>query len=249
MKLEKPIIYFDIESTGTNTEKDRIIELACVKYNPDGTVEEKYILVSPEMPIPQEASDVHGITDEKVKDKPTFKQYAVGVRAWFQDCDLAGYNSNVFDIPLLSAEFFRAGLEPIDWNPSLFDLILLYRNLFPNTLSDVYKRLTGKDLENAHSASEDIYATKEIADILIPKLQEQSEEKLETIKDIDVYLQGDKKRFDLAGKLYIDAEGVVKYAFGKDINKSVKEHPGFAEWMLKGDFPKETKNKIKELIR
>lgn len=249
MKLEKPIIFFDIESTGVEIDKDRIVELACIKYNPDGTQEEKTIRVNPEIPIPLGASEVHGITDEMVKDLPVFKQYASAIRKWFDGCDLAGFNSNNYDVPLLSAEFERSGLEGINWEPNLYDVMLLYRKLFPNTLSDVYKRLTGKELEGAHGAVVDILGTKEIADILLPMLIEQSETPIETVKDIDEYLQGENKRFDLAGKLYKDEVGVVRYNFGKDKDKAVADNPGFGRWMLGQSFPQETKNKLKIIIK
>lgn len=247
MKLEKSIIYFDIESTGVETESARIVELACIKYNPDGTLEEKTIKVNPTIPIPLEASEVHGITDDMVKDLPTFKQYAQAIRDWFKDCDLAGFNSNTYDVPLLSAEFERAGLEGVDWNPNLFDVLTLYRSLFPNTLSEVYKRLTGKELEGAHGALVDIKATKEIGDIIFPILVLQSEVLIETPKDVDEYLQGDKKRFDLAGKMYIDVDGIVKWNFSKNKDKAVLADAGFLNWFNQQGFPKESKNKIKDL--
>jgi DNA polymerase-3 subunit epsilon len=247
MRLEKPIIYFDIESTSVETETARIVELACIKYNPDGTQEEKTVLVNPGVPIPLEASEVHGITDEMVKDKPFFKQYAQAIRNWFEGCDLAGFNSDNYDIPLLSAEFERAGLEGINWNPSLFDIMKLYRLLYPNTLSDVYKRLTGKELEGAHGAVVDIQATKEIADILLPKLKESTEEVLETISDVDNFMQGDKKRYDLAGKMYKDTDGIVKWNFSKNKDKPVLSDNGFINWFMGQGFPQESKNKIKEL--
>ena len=247
MRLEKPIIYFDAETTGVETETARIIELACIKYNVDGTQEEKTILVNPGVPIPVEASDVHGITDEIVKDKPFFKQYAQAVRNWFDGCDLAGFNSDNFDIPLLSAEFERAGLEGINWNPNLLDIMKLYRLLYPNTLSDVYKRLTGKELEGAHGALIDIMGTKEIADILIPKLKETTDENLETVFNIDNFMQGEKKRFDLAGKMYKDTDGVVKWNFSKNKDKAVLADLGFVNWFMTQGFPQESKNKIKEL--
>ncbi len=248
MKLERPIVYFDIESTGVETETARIVELACIKYNVDGTQEEKTILVNPGVPIPIEASDVHGITDEIVKDKPFFKQYAQAIRNWFDGCDLAGFNSDNFDIPLLSAEFERSGLEGINWNPNLLDIMKLYRLLYPNTLSDVYKRLTGKELEGAHGALVDIVGTKEIADILLPKLKETTEETLETVSDIDSFMQGDKKRFDLAGKMYMDTDGVVKWNFSKNKDKAVLSDLGFINWVLNQSFPKETKDKLKNLM-
>ncbi len=248
MKLEKPLIYFDIESSGLDTETARIIELACIKYNVDGTQEEKTILVNPGVSIPKEASDVHGITDEDVKDKPFFRQYASAIRSWFVDCDLAGFNSDNFDIHLLSAEFERSGLEGINWNPNLLDIIKVYRTLYPNTLSEVYKRLTGKELDGAHGAVFDVKATKEIADLLIPKLKETTEEILETVSDIDNFLQGDKKRYDLAGKMYTDVDGVVKWNISKENkDKPVLSNQGFITWFMKGDFPQESKNKIKEL--
>lgn len=246
--MKKPIIYFDLETTSTDVTKDRIVEISCIKYNIDGTTEKKYSLINPETEIPLEASEVHGITNEAVKDSPTFKQIAKSMRSWFEGCDLAGYNSNNFDVPLLSAEFERAGVDGINWNPNLLDVLVLYRYLYPNTLSDVYKRLTGKELEGAHSAENDVLGTKEIADILIPQLREIAEEKIETVEEIDKYLQGDQKRFDLAGKLYVDKGGVVRYGFGKDKDKSVVENKGFGQWMLNQSFPKETKDKIREII-
>jgi DNA polymerase-3 subunit epsilon len=247
MKLEKPIIYFDIESTGVETELARIVELACIKYNSDGTQEEKTIKVNPTILIPIEASEVHGITDEMVKDLPTFKQYAQAIRNWFDGCDLAGFNSDNYDVPLLSAEFERAGLEGINWNPNLLDVIKLYRLLYPNTLSEVYKRLTGKELEGAHGAVADITATKEIADLLIPKLNTTVEEQLVTVAEIDSFMQGDKKRFDLAGKMYTDTDGIVKWNFSKNKDKSVLADAGFVNWFNQQGFPQESKNKIKEL--
>lgn len=242
MKINKPIVWFDLETSGVNTEEDRIVEIACLKINPDGTKETKITLINPEINIPLEASTVHGITNETVKDSPKFKQIATSLREWFKDCDLGSYNGNNFDIPLLSAELVRAGLEPIDWNPNLLDVFTLYRYLFPNTLSDVYKRVTGKELEGAHGALADVEATFEIAEILTKDLEQQ------TTEQIDLMLQADKIRVDLAGKLYKDEEGVVRYAFGKDVNKSVKDEPGFAKWMLNNSFPQETKNKLKQVL-
>ena len=242
MKINKPIIWFDCETTGINTEEDRIVEIACLKINPDGSRETKVTLINPEIPIPLQASEVHEITDDKVKDAPKFKQIAVSLREWFKDCDLGSFNGNNFDIPLLSAELVRSDLEPIDWNPNLLDAFQLYRHLFPNTLSDVYKRLTGKDLEGAHSALVDVESTFEIAEILTKDLEQQ------TVEEIDLMLQGERCRADLSGKLYRDSEGVVRYNFGKDKDKSVRDEPGFARWMLNQSFPKETKDKIKQVL-
>jgi len=242
MKLTKSIIWFDCETTGVSTEDDRIVEIACLKINPDGTRETKETLINPEIPIPIEASSVHGITDEKVKDAPKFKQIATSLREWFKDCDLGSYNGNNFDIPLLSAELVRSGLQPIDWNPNLLDAFTLYRHLFPNTLSDVYKRLTGKELENAHSALADVEASLEIAEILTKGIEQQ------TVEEIDLMLQADKLRFDLAGKLYRDSEGVVRWNFSKNKDKPVLEDKGFCNWFLGQGFPKESKDKLKYIL-
>ncbi len=240
MKLTKPIVFFDLETSGTDTEKHRIVQIACIKILPNGERETKELLINPTVPIPIEASEIHGITDDMIKDAPTFKQVSVNLRKWFEGCDLGGYNSNSFDIPLLSAELVRAGLEPINWNPSLFDVLLLYRHLFPNTLSEVYKRLIGKELDGAHNALIDVEATLEIAEHLTGE---------ESAEEVDVVLQGDKLRVDLAGKLYKDSQGVVRYNFGKDKDSSVKDNPGFARWMLNQNFPKETKDIITEILK
>lgn len=242
MKITKPIVFFDLETTSVDTETARIVEIACIKVFPNGTKETKTTLINPEIPIPQECIDIHGITDEMVKDKPTFKQIATSLREWFKDCDLGGYNSNSYDIPLLSAELVRAGLESIDWNPNLLDAFSLYRHLFPNTLSDVFERLTGKELENSHSALFDIEATIEIADILTKDLEQQ------TTEEIDLMLQADKLRFDLAGKLYKDEEGVVRWNFSKNKDKPVLEDKGFCNWFLGQGFPKESKDKLKDIL-
>lgn len=246
-EITKPIIYFDTETTGVDTETARIVELACIKYNPDGTKEEKTVRFNPTVPISKEATDVHGITDEMVKDCPTFKQCSKGIWNWFSYCDLAGFNTDTFDIPLLNAEFERAGLEGINWNPNLLDVLKLYRLLYPNNLSSVYKRLTGKELEGAHGALADITATKEVLDLLLPKLKEITEGPVETVAEIDAFMQGDKKRFDLAGKMYIDSDGVVKWNFSKNKDKAVLSDLGFVNWFNQQGFPQESKNKIKEL--
>lgn len=241
MKLERPIVWFDLESTGVDTEQDRIIQIAAIKIKTNGEIEEKNILINPTIPIPLEASEVHGITDEMVKDKPTFKQYAQAMRDWFADCDLGGFNSDSYDVNLLMAEMDRAGVTFLDWEYNLVDVLKLYRQLFPNTLGEIYKRMFGKELDGAHNALNDIKGTKEIFEKICP-------EELTTSKEVDEFLQGEKKRVDIAGKLYKDSEGIVRYNFGKDVSKSVKENRGFADWMMKQSFSRDTKNKIKEIL-
>mgnify|MGYP001176797288 FL=1 len=240
LKIEKPIIFFDLESSGLNTESDRIVQIGAIKYNPDGTTEEKDVLVNPEIDIPLDASEVHGITNEMVADAPVFKRISVNFRKWLEGCDFAHFNGDSFDLPLLNAELVRAGLDPIDWEFNSVDVLKLYRQLYPNTLSDVYKRLTGKEPENAHNAVFDLYMTKEILDILSKDLEDS------TPKGIDEFLQGDKKRYDIAGKMYKDTEGIVRWNFGKVKDQDVRLDPGFGKWFLGQNFPKESKDLYKK---
>lgn len=249
MKLEKDLCWFDLESTGTDTELDRIVQIACTKIKTDGTREVKETLINPEMLIPEGASEVHGITNEMVANSPLFKQLAVSLRAWIENCDFGTFNGNQFDIPMLNAELVRAGLEPVNWEFSTFDARILYQKLFPNTLSDIYKRLTGKELQNAHSAQADVEASIEIGDILLAKLREQEPDvEINTIKDLDLFLQADKKRVDIAGKLYKDAEGVIRWNFSKNKDLPVQKGDSFNDWFLKQNFAKDSKDKLKQSL-
>lgn len=241
MKLEKPICFFDLESTSTDTETARIVQIAGIKIFPDGKREEKNILINPEIPIPIECTEIHGITDEMVKDKPTFRQYAQGIKDWFYGSDIGGFNSDSYDVNLLIAEMDRAGITFADWDLSLLDVMKLYRKLYPNTLSEIYKRLFGEELDGAHNALNDVVATEKILYKILP-------EGLTTVREVDEFLQESKFRVDYAGKLYKDSEGVVRYNFGKDKDKSVKDNRGFGQWMLNQSFSKDTKNKLKELF-
>lgn len=240
--MSRDIIFIDFETTGVDTEKDRIVQIGAIKYKVDGTVEEKDVLINPEREIPLEASEVHGITDEMVKDAPKFRQIAVNFRKWLDDCDFAHYNGDSFDLPLLNAELVRAGLDPINWEFNSVDVLKLYRQMHPNTLSDVYTRLTGKVPENAHNAVFDLYMTKEVLDVLANDLEDKSAE------GIDLMLQGEKKRFDIAGKMYLDQEGIVRWNFGKVKDQDVKSDLGFLKWFYGQNFPAESKNKVKNYL-
>ena len=162
LQLARPLAVIDLETTGINLAVDRIVELAIVKVQPDGSRVMKRKLVNPQMPIPKTSSDVHGITDDMVRDAPSFKQIANEIRQFLDNCDLAGYNSNRFDIPMLVEEFLRSGLEFDVTNRHLLDVQKLYHMMEPRTLSAAYKFYCGKDLENAHSAEADAVATFEI---------------------------------------------------------------------------------------
>lgn len=237
--MKRDLIFIDFETTGVDTESDRIVQIGAIKYKTDGTIEEKDVLINPECDIPLEASEVHGITNEMVKDSPKFKQIAVNFRKWLENCDFAHYNGDSFDLPLMNAELVRAGLDPIDWEFNSVDVLKLYRQMYPNTLSDVYTRLTGKEPENAHNAVFDLYMTKEILDVLTKDLEDKSTEA------VDLLLQGDKKRYDIAGKMYLDSEGVVRWNFGKVKDQPVTSDRGFSNWFLGQNFPQESKNKLR----
>lgn len=241
MKITNPIIFFDLETTGINIQKDRIVQIACIKIDLDGNKEEKNILVKSLIPIPKEASDIHGITDETVKDAPYFSQIAKSLFNYFENCDIAGYNSDNYDLPLLIEEFERCNIEFPTWELNLVDVLKYERLLKPNTLTEVYKRYTGKDLEGSHDALNDVRATFEI---LMYQLENKSEM---TPQDIDVLCQGNRKRHDVGGKTYINEDGDVCWSFGKNMNKPVVNDMGYFEWVLKNEFPTELKTKLKKL--
>ena len=241
MKLEKPIVFFDLETTGVSVGTDKIVQIACVKVNTDLSKEEKKMLINPQIPIPASATEVHGITDEMVKDAPLFKQIAKGLNEFMAGCDLGGYNSDNFDIPLLIEEFKRAGLDFPTWELNFLDVLKYERLLNPQKLEAVYKRYTGKDLDGAHDALNDVRATIEI-------LEFQTAGKELSTKEIDEFCQEDKKRFDYAGKMYVKDE-IVLWSFGKNMNKPVLDDLGYVEWVLNQDFPTQTKEKIKQLLK
>ena len=250
MNIIRPIVFFDLETTGVSPEKDRIVEIACLKISPveengimTTKIEEKKAVLNPTIPIPKEASDVHGFTDEKVKDCPRFIELSKSLYSFFKDCDFGGFNSDSYDIPLLSQEFARCNIVFPDWDCAYVDVLKFERALNPNKLADVYKRYTGQDLEGAHGAENDIRAT---VDVLLHQLKKIGKEGM-TPSEIDLFCQGDKKRFDLSGKCYVDNENVVRWAFGKNQDKPVLEDKGYLEWVLKSDFSIELKNKLRKL--
>lgn len=244
MKITRPWTTFDCETTGVSTTEDRVIQIAAIKKFPDGTREEKKYLINPEIPIDPKATEVHGITDEMVKNAPTFKQLSVSMGKWFYGSDISGFNSDSFDCNIMISEMERCGLTFLDWDCYLVDVMKLYRHFYPNTQEAIYERFFGEKLEGAHDALNDCRAS----DRILEKIINDNFETVPTPKDLDLLLQGDRLRVDYAGKLYKDSEGVVRYNFGKDKDKSVKEEQGFARWMLNNDFPKDTKDKLKQIL-
>lgn len=244
MILEKPIAFFDLETTGVNIAKDRIVQLAVLILYPDGEKVEKKTYVNPGIPISKEAEAVHKITEQMVMGAPTFKQISKSLADQLKGCDIAGYNSDIFDVPILIEEFARAGIEfpdPED-NTNFVDVLKIERKINSHKLGDTYKRYTGEDLEGAHDAMEDVFAN---AKILFAQLDTFDKEM--SAEALDLFCQDEKKRVDYAGKLY-EKDGGVFWSFGKHKDCLVSDEPQYADWVLRSDFPTDTKNRIKKIL-
>ena len=247
LDLIRPIAFIDLETTGVNLSSDRIVEIAIVKIMPDQTRVVKRKLINPEMMIPKQSSDIHGITDEMVKDAPTFKQAGNEIKQFLDNCDLGGYNSNRFDIPMLMEEFLRAGMDVDLSTRRMVDVQHIFYTMEPRTLSAAYKFYCQKELENAHSAEVDVNAT---IDVLLSQITKY--EKLGNSVDSILSTIGEEKIVDYARRFLFDDKGVEVFNFGKYKGKSVKEvlksEPQYYDWMMKGDFPLHTKQKLTEIL-
>ena len=245
MKLTKPICFFDLETTGTNTATDRIVEISILKKFPDGTSETKTRRINPEIPIPISASEIHGITNEQVKDEPTFKQVASGIMEYIEDCDIAGYNSNAYDVPLLYTEFQRAGVV-WDYSATNFiDVFNIWRRKEERTLSDAYKIFCKKDLEEAHGAEADVLATVEIFVAQLDKYQDLPQE----ISELALFCNYDRPLIDITGKFDKDADGDLIFNFGKNKGRKLKQEKDYCRWMLGSNFPPDVIELIKETLK
>jgi len=246
LQLKKPLAFIDLETTGINLGTDRIVEIAIVKLLPDGTRNVKRKLLNPGVPIPKASSDVHGITDDMVKDAPTFKQVAQELKQMLDGCDFAGYNSNRFDIPLLMEEFLRAQVEIDMKNRRLLDVQNIFHKMEPRTLSAAYKFYCNKILEGAHGAEVDASATHEILEAQLEKYPE-----LGTNVDSILKVMGEDQVVDFARRFVMD-NGVEVFNFGKFKGRPVadvlKSEPQYYDWMMKGDFPQHTKQKLTEIF-
>ena len=240
LKLSKPICFFDLETTGIDITKDRIVEISILKVYPNGNKESKTWLVNPTIPIPKATSDVHGITDERVAGEPTFKELAKQIHNMIKDSDLAGYNSDRFDIPLLAEEMLRAEVDFDLGNRVSVDVQTIFHKMEQRTLSAAYKFYCGKDLIDAHTASADTNATYEIL-----KAQLDRYDSLENnIKKLSEFTYR-KQIADFAGFIGYNDKGEEIFTFGKHKGKRVEdifdEEPGYFGWLLGADFPLYTK--------
>ncbi|VXD12551.1 DNA polymerase-3 subunit epsilon [Marinoscillum sp. 108] len=258
LKLKNPLVVFDLETTGTNIANDRIVEMALLKVMPDGTVEEKSRRINPTIPIPLETSLIHGIYDEDVKDEPNFKQVAKSLATWLEGCDLAGFNILKFDVPMLVEEFLRANVDFEVDNRKLVDAQKIFHLMEKRNLSAAYQFYCGKPLENAHSALADTQATYEVLMAQIDKYEGEPVKdllgkELGTIKnDMNILHElTNQKMVDLAGRMVYNDKGEETFNFGKHRGKLVSEvlqkEPSFYDWMMKGDFPLDTKRRLTKI--
>lgn len=240
LNLKKPIVFFDLETTGINISHDRIVEISYIKVLPDGKEEEAGYRVNPEMPIPKESTAIHHITDEDVADAKTFKQLAPMLVKVFTGCDFAGYNSNRFDIPMLAEEFSRAGID-FDFSRAKFiDVQNIFHKKEQRTLVAAYRFYCGGEIENAHSANADTRATYEV---LMAQLDRYNDLPNDVVALSEFSSQNNN--VDLAGRLIRDEKGKVLINFGKykgrEAKKVLADDPGYYGWIMQGDFTTDTK--------
>ena len=240
LNLKNPIIFFDLETTGINIASDRIVEIAYLKVDLNGNESSKSLRINPGIPIPEKVTAIHGITNEDVKDAPTFNEVAKSLARDFEGCDLGGYNSVKFDIPLLAEEFLRAGVD-IDLKRRKFvDVQVIFMKMEPRTLSAAYKFFLKKEMENAHSAEADTRATYEILQAQLDRYSN-LENDIGKLADFSAHT----RNVDFAGRIVYNEEDEEVFNFGKYKGKAVREvlekDPGYYGWMMNGDFPLYTK--------
>lgn len=247
LKLQKPIVFFDLETTGVNAIHDRIVEISYIKVFPDGNEESKTLRINPERHIPEQSSAIHGIYDEDVKDCPTFKQVAKDIAAIFVNSDIAGFNSNYFDVPMLVEEMLRAGIDFDITKCRLIDVQNIYHKLEQRTLSAAYKFYCGKNLEDAHSAQADTRATYEVLKAQLDKYPDKLNNDVQFLSSFSKM----NDNVDFAGRIIYNDKHIPVFNFGKYKGQSVEDvlarDPGYYGWMMQGDFPQNTKQVLTKL--
>lgn len=247
LALRNPIVFLDLETTGVDASKDRIVELSLVKVMPDGSREVKTRRINPEMHIPAEATAVHHITDEDVRECPKFREIAKSLAAWIEGADLAGYNSNKFDIPLLAEEFLRAGVDIDLKKRKAVDVQNIFHKMEPRTLTAAYKFYCGKELEGAHGAEADTLATLEVLEGQLDKYAGELQNDIAFLAEFSTR----DTCADYAGRIIYDSQGREVFSFGKHKGKPVvdvfRDEPSYYSWMMNGDFPEYTKKVITDI--
>ena len=259
LSLERPIIFFDLETTGLDLVRDKIIEIFMLKVKPDGTTETYEQLFNPQIAIPEEVINITGITNEMVKDKPTFREKAQEIADFIDDSDFAGFNSNKFDIPLLAEELLNAGID-IDFSSrNSVDVMVLFHRLEPRNLAAAYRFYCNREMENAHTAKADAIATYEILLAMLDKYLENEnhadnhendiifDKNIKSLSEISKY----HKTADLAGHILINEDGKEIFNFGKYKGKAVEEiftiEPQYYDWIMKSQFPQYTKKIVDKI--
>jgi len=247
LQLKRPIAFIDLETTGVSLSSDRIVEIAIIKISPDGSRQVKRKLINPGIPIPKDSSDIHGITDDMVKDAPTFKQAGNEIKMFIDNCDMGGYNSNRFDIPILMEEFLRAGMDVDLSNRKMVDVQHIFYTMEPRTLTAAYKFFCQKELVDAHSAEADVDATIEVFMAQLEKYDSLGNSVESVLQAI-----GEDKIVDYARRFSFNDKGIEIFNFGKHKGRAVadilKAEPQYYDWMMRGDFPLHTKQKLTEIL-
>lgn len=240
LNLTNPVVFFDLETTGTDINKDRIVEICYLKVWPNGNQEERHMRINPEMHIPEEASKVHGIYDEDVKNCPKFKEEAKNIAKVFEGADIAGFNSNRFDVPLLAEEFLRADVDIDLARHRFIDVQVIFHKKEQRTLSAAYQFYCGKNLEDAHTALADTRATYEVLKAQLDKYPDLQND-IKFLSDYSSFT----KNVDFAGRMVYDDNGAEVFNFGKYKGQLVKDvlakDPGYYSWILNSDFTLNTK--------
>ncbi|WP_334166605.1 exonuclease domain-containing protein [Phocaeicola paurosaccharolyticus] len=247
LNLKNPIVFFDLETTGVNINTDRIVEICYLKVYPNGNEESKTMRINPEMHIPESSSAIHGIYDKDVENCPTFKEVAKDIAKDIEGCDLAGFNSNRFDIPVLAEEFLRADVDIDMMKRKFIDVQVIYHKLEQRTLSAAYKFYCKKELDDAHTAEADTKATYEVLKAQLDMYPEDLKNDMAFLADYSSF----NRNVDFAGRIVYDNNDVEVFNFGKYKGASVKEvlqrDPGYYGWILNGDFTLNTKNVLTKI--
>jgi DNA polymerase III subunit epsilon len=259
LSLKRPIVFFDIESTGTQVAADRIVEICVLKINPDGTEEIKTRRINPTIPIPNEVSLIHGIYDEDIKDEPVFKAVAKSLADFIGDADLAGYNSNKFDVPMLLEEFYRAEIDFPMEDRRLIDVQNIFHQMEQRTLVAAYRFYCNAELIGAHGAEADVRATYEVLKAQLDRYQDavytdkQGNQSVPIVNDMQALadFSTNKDWVDFGGRMIYDKEGNELFNFGKHKGKKVidvlSREPSYYDWMMNGDFALSTKKALERI--
>lgn len=249
--MSKPLVFYDFETTGLDTSKDRIVQFAFIKYVSSDEIHELVSYVNPEMKVSPEALEIHGITDEVLAGYPTLKEFAEEILAFIEGCDMVGFNSNNFDLPMMHEEFSRIGVAWHHTRHRHIDAGNIYKRMRPRTLTAAYAEFVGGEIEGAHDAGDDTRALMNVfLGMVKAGIKNDDGEILAKLSDLEKYSAYDKCMVDIAGKFYYDEDRKICFGFGKHTGEVVNtgKHYGFLKWMLSGNFPTHTKSVVKYLM-